>query len=61
MTGERGGWQDAPSIRLLHTSEQHLGHALRGEGTREHDHAAFLGWLVEICMPDTPVVTGVIA
>ena len=29
-------------MRLLHTSDWHLGHTLK-EVTREHEHASFLG------------------
>ena len=32
-------------MRLLHTSDWHLGHALHGVG-REREHAAFLAWLL---------------
>ena len=48
-------------MRLLHTSDWHLGHTLRGEVTREYEHAAFLGWLVETCVReaiDALLVTG---
>jgi len=47
-------------VRLLHTSDWHLGHALR-DFTREHEHAAFLAWLHEMCTreaPDVLVITG---
>ncbi len=33
-------------MRLLHTSDWHLGHALY-DTSREAEHAAFLGWLLE--------------
>jgi DNA repair protein SbcD/Mre11 len=33
-------------MRLLHTSDWHLGHSLHGVG-REREHAAFLAWLVD--------------
>jgi len=33
-------------MRLLHTSDWHLGHSLHGQG-REHEHAQFLQWLLE--------------
>jgi exonuclease SbcD len=33
-------------MRLLHTSDWHLGHSLHGVG-REREHATFLGWLAE--------------
>lgn len=48
-------------MRLLHTSDWHLGHTLRGEVTREYEHAAFLGWLLEACVreaADALVITG---
>src|SRR3954469_1809951 len=48
-------------MRLLHTSDWHLGHTLRGEVTREYEHAAFLTWLLEACVreaPDVLVITG---
>lgn len=48
-------------MRLIHTSDWHLGHALRGEVTREYEHAAFLGWLLETCVreaADALVITG---
>ena len=47
-------------MRVLHTSDWHLGHALHGV-TREHEHARFLAWLVEACAverPDVVLVTG---
>jgi exonuclease SbcD len=47
-------------VRLLHTSDWHLGHALR-DISREHEHAAFLAWLVEVCArerPDVVAITG---
>jgi exonuclease SbcD len=47
-------------VRLLHTSDWHLGHVLR-DVTREREHAAFLAWLVETCArerPDALVITG---
>jgi exonuclease SbcD len=47
-------------MRLLHTSDWHLGHTLK-EVTREHEHAAFLAWLRETCtreQPDVVVITG---
>src|SRR3954470_12660023 len=47
-------------MRLLHTSDWHLGHTLK-EVTREHEHAAFLAWLLETCArerPDVLVITG---
>jgi exonuclease SbcD len=48
-------------MRLLHTSDWHLGHTLRGEVTREYEHAAFLAWLVDTCVreaADVLVITG---
>jgi exonuclease SbcD len=48
-------------MRLLHTSDWHLGHTLRGEVSREYEHAAFLGWLLETCVreaADALVITG---
>jgi len=47
-------------MRLLHTSDWHLGHTLK-DVAREHEHAAFLGWLLETCAreaPDVLVITG---
>jgi exonuclease SbcD len=48
-------------MRLIHTSDWHLGHTLRGEVTREYEHAAFLAWLLESCVreaADALVITG---
>jgi exonuclease SbcD len=48
-------------MRLIHTSDWHLGHMLRGEVTREYEHAAFLAWLLETCVreaADALVITG---
>lgn len=48
-------------MRLLHTSDWHLGHTLRGEVTREYEHAAFLTWLLDTCVreaADALVITG---
>jgi exonuclease SbcD len=48
-------------MRLLHTSDWHLGHTLRGEVSREYEHAAFLAWLLETCAreaADALVITG---
>ncbi len=48
-------------MRILHTSDWHLGHTLRGEVTREHEHKAFLVWLVAACVreaADALVITG---
>lgn len=47
-------------MRLLHTSDWHLGHALK-DVARDREHAAFLAWLRELCgreAPDVMVVTG---
>jgi exonuclease SbcD len=47
-------------VRLLHTSDWHLGHTLK-DVTREAEHAAFLAWLLETCAreaPDVLVITG---
>jgi exonuclease SbcD len=47
-------------MRLLHTSDWHLGHTLK-EVTRDYEHAAFLAWLLEACgreQPDVLVITG---
>ena len=47
-------------MRLLHTSDWHLGHTLK-EVTREHEHTAFLTWLLEqirVEAPDVMVITG---
>ncbi len=47
-------------MRLLHTSDWHLGHTLK-DVPRDHEHAAFLGWLLEACVreaPDVLVITG---
>src|SRR5262245_48138669 len=48
-------------MRLLHTSDWHLGHTLRGEVSREYEHAAFLAWLIETAKreaADVLLVTG---
>lgn len=48
-------------MRLLHTSDWHLGHMLRGEVAREHEHAAFVTWLLGTCVreaADVLVITG---
>jgi exonuclease SbcD len=47
-------------MRLLHTSDWHLGHSLHGVG-REREHAAFLAWLVEAIareQVDAVLITG---
>ncbi len=47
-------------MRLLHTSDWHLGHTLK-DVAREQEHAAFLTWLLETCAreaPDVLVITG---
>ena len=49
------------AMRVLHTSDWHLGHTLRGEVTREHEHQAFLAWLLATCVreaADALVITG---
>ncbi len=43
-------------MRLLHTSDWHLGHMLRGEVAREDEHLAFVRWLLEACARETPDV-----
>jgi DNA repair protein SbcD/Mre11 len=48
-------------MRLVHTSDWHLGHMLRGEVSREYEHAGFLSWLLEVCVreaADVLVITG---
>ena len=48
-------------MRVLHTSDWHLGHTLRGEVSREHEHAVFLAWLLETCAherADALLITG---
>lgn len=48
-------------MRVIHTSDWHLGHTLRGEVTREYEHAAFLHWLLEACVreaADVLLITG---
>lgn len=48
-------------MRVLHTSDWHLGHTLRGEVTREHEHQVFLTWLLETCVreaADALLITG---
>lgn len=47
-------------MRLLHTSDWHLGHALHGVG-REREHAAFLAWLLDAIVAervDAVLITG---
>ncbi|MFT3694277.1 MAG: exonuclease SbcCD subunit D C-terminal domain-containing protein [Kofleriaceae bacterium] len=47
-------------MRLLHTSDWHLGHTLK-DVTREYEHQAFLTWLLEqvrVEAPDVTVITG---
>jgi exonuclease SbcD len=47
-------------MRLLHTSDWHLGHALHGVG-REREHAAFLAWLLDALVAeaiDALLITG---
>jgi exonuclease SbcD len=38
-------------MRVLHTSDWHLGHQLHGV-SREREHAAFLAWLLEVCVEE---------
>ncbi|MEO8702231.1 MAG: exonuclease SbcCD subunit D C-terminal domain-containing protein [Kofleriaceae bacterium] len=48
-------------MRVIHSSDWHLGHMLRGEVTREHEHQAFLCWLLATCASeaaDVLVMTG---
>ena len=48
-------------MRLIHSSDWHLGHMLRGEVARELEHQAFLVWLLERCAEeaaDALVITG---
>jgi exonuclease SbcD len=48
-------------MRVIHTSDWHLGHTLRGEVSREHEHRAFLAWLLATCAreaADALVITG---
>ncbi|MDX2087501.1 MAG: exonuclease SbcCD subunit D C-terminal domain-containing protein [Kofleriaceae bacterium] len=48
-------------MRVIHTSDWHLGHTLRGEVSREHEHRAFLAWLLETCtreVADALLITG---
>ena len=47
-------------MRLLHTSDWHLGHTLK-DVSREYEHRSFLAWLLEACVreaPDALVITG---
>ncbi|MCA8920764.1 MAG: exonuclease SbcCD subunit D C-terminal domain-containing protein [Planctomycetes bacterium] len=47
-------------MRILHTSDWHLGHSLHGQEQSE-DHAAFLAWLltqIEALQPDAVLITG---
>jgi exonuclease SbcD len=47
-------------MRIVHTSDWHLGHQLHGV-SRAREHAAFLAWLVDVCMreaADAVLVTG---
>jgi exonuclease SbcD len=43
-------------LRILHTSDWHLGHTLRGEVSREYEHAAFLAWLIATIAREAPEV-----
>lgn len=48
-------------MRLIHTSDWHLGHMLKGEVSRDYEHAAFLAWLLDRCVheaADALVITG---
>ena len=48
-------------MRVIHTSDWHLGHSLRSEVTREYEHHAFLQWLLETCareQADALLITG---
>src|SRR5436190_10235903 len=48
-------------MRVIHTSDWHLGHTLRGEVSREYEHAAFLRWLLDTCereAADALLITG---
>jgi exonuclease SbcD len=48
-------------MRVIHSSDWHLGHTLRGEVTREYEHQAFLAWLLATCIAeraDVLVITG---
>lgn len=48
-------------MRIIHTSDWHLGHTLRGEVTREYEHQAFVRWLLDTCVreaADALVITG---
>ncbi|MEE9127648.1 MAG: exonuclease SbcCD subunit D C-terminal domain-containing protein [Planctomycetota bacterium] len=38
-------------MRILHTSDWHLGHTLHGL-PRDHEHAAFLGWLRQVLLEE---------
>src|SRR5687767_14166010 len=47
-------------MRLLHTSDWHLGHLIHGV-TRDREHRAFLAWLVEVIdreAVDAVIITG---
>jgi DNA repair protein SbcD/Mre11 len=48
-------------MRVLHTSDWHLGHTLGGEVSRDAEHRAFLDWLVATCVQeaaDALLITG---
>ena len=48
-------------MRVIHSSDWHLGHTLRGEVNREYEHQAFVRWLRETCVreaADVLLVTG---
>ncbi|MCO5165906.1 MAG: exonuclease SbcCD subunit D C-terminal domain-containing protein [Planctomycetes bacterium] len=47
-------------MRLVHTSDWHLGHALHGVA-RDHEHARFLAWLEQVLVEERPhalLITG---
>jgi len=48
-------------MRVIHTSDWHLGHMLRGEVARVEEHLAFVDWLLAACIreaADVLLVTG---
>lgn len=54
-------WHGCPAVRLIHSSDWHLGHQLRGEVSREAEHRQFLAWLTEQCVAeraDVLLITG---
>lgn len=57
----RPSWHARHEMRVIHSSDWHLGHMLRGEVSREYEHRAFLAWLLEACVreaADALVITG---